>query len=284
MMQVVSDVIRRFVLEDAGNRFPDTGEPYFNEPLVGFAAADDPLFTAYKSVIGDFHLTPFELARTTEVPGDAWTPCTVICWVLPVSEKTRQSNRRETLYPSRAWAKTRNDGERFNGSLRRHLVQYLCAAGYRAFAPQYHPAWHEYPDSPVGVASSWSERHAAYAAGLGTFSLNDALITPLGIAHRLGSVITDLRIEPSSKPYTGHGSNCLFLREGTCGACIARCPVGALSGSGHDKEICRGHVYGAIPQAVGELFEVASTGCGLCQTKVPCEDRIPSGKVSPVAD
>ena len=274
MKEAVSDVIRRFVLEDAGNRFPENGQPYFNEPLVGFAAADDPLFTAYKSVIGDFHLTPYELALATEADS-AWIPCTVICWVLPVSEQTRASNRSETRYPSRAWAKTRNDGEKFNGSLRRHLVAHLRAAGYQAFAPQYHPAWHEYPETPVGLASSWSERHAAYAAGLGTFSLNDALITPQGIAHRLGSVITDLKIVPSPKPYSDHKSNCLFHREGTCGVCIGRCPVGALSDSGHDKRICSEYVYGAIPKAVGELFEVASTGCGLCQPKVPCEGRIP---------
>ncbi|HBG05225.1 MAG: FeS-binding protein [Geobacteraceae bacterium GWC2_58_44] len=274
MKQTVCDEIRRFVLEDVGNLFPESDEPYFDEPLVGFAAADDPLFTQYKTVIGDFHLTPSELAESSET-GKTWMPRTVICWVLPVTEATRQSNRSETLYPSRAWARTRNYGETFNASLRRHLVSYLSDAGYHAFAPQLHPAWREYPDTPAGVASSWSERHAAYAAGLGTFSLNDALITPRGIAHRLGSVITDLHLEPSPKPYPGHQSNCLFHRGGTCAVCIGRCLVGALSRSGHDKPICRDHVYGTIPKAVGELFQVASTGCGLCQTDVPCESRIP---------
>jgi epoxyqueuosine reductase QueG len=280
MKQAVSDEIRRFVRQEAGNRFSQTGEPYFDEPLVGFAAADDPLFTEYKSVIGAFHLTPAELAETAG-DGNPWHPRTVICWSLPISESTRKSNGSETLYPSRAWAKTRNDGEAFNASLRRHLVSYLCAAGYHALAPQLHPAWREYLETPVGVASSWSERHAAYAAGLGTFSLNDALITPRGIAHRLGSVITDLEMAPSRKPYPDHKSNCLYHREGTCGVCIGRCPVGALSKSGHDKPICRNHVYGTIPKAVAERFEVASTGCGLCQTKVPCESRIPQGKISP---
>lgn len=276
MKQALCDEMRRFVREEAGNRFPESAAPYFDEPLIGFAAADDPLFTKYKSVIGDFHLTPSELAALT---GDrTWSPRTVICWSLPIVEATRQSNRCETLHPSRAWAETRCHGESFNASLRRHLVGFLSDAGYRAFAPQQHPAWREYPDAPVGLASSWSERHAAYAAGLGTFSLNDALITPRGIAHRLGSVITDLRIAPSPKPYAGHTSNCLWHREGTCGACIGRCPVGALSKSGHDKAICRDHVYGTIPKAVGEKFQVSSTGCGLCQTKVPCESRIPPGK------
>ena len=279
MKKAVCDEIRRFVREEAGNRFPGSGEPYFDEPLIGFAAADDPLFTRFKSVIGDFHLTPGELTALTE-GGDAWRPHTVICWSLPISEPTRASNGQEKLYPSRAWAQTRSHGEAFNASLRRHLTGYLAAAGHHAFAPQFHPSWREYPETPVGVASSWSERHAAYAAGLGTFSLNDALITPNGIAHRLGSVITDLRIAPSPKPYPDHHSNCLFHREGTCGACIGRCPVGAISKSGHDKSICREHVYGTAQKAVAELFDVPNVGCGLCQTKVPCENRIPAGKVS----
>jgi len=277
MKQAVCDEIRRFVLEDAGNRFPQGDVPYFDAPLVGFSAADDPLFSQYKTVIGAFHLTPAELAAQTEAGGE-WTPRTVISWVLPITRATRESNRGDGPYPSRPWSETRSFGEAFNGALRRHLAAYLARAGFHAFAPQFHPAWHEYPETPVGVASSWSERHAAYAAGLGTFSLNDALITPLGIGHRLGSVITDLEIAPSPRPYRDHYSACLYYREGTCGACVRRCPVNALSQEGHDKTVCREHVYTTIPKAVGELYQVAATGCGLCQTKVPCESRIPAGK------
>lgn len=273
MKDAICEVIRRFVQEKSGNRFQGSEERYFDEPLIGFASADDPLFAQYKSIIGQFHLTPLELAQWGNA--DSWHPRTVICWVLPVSEATRRSNHNETTYPSRAWAETRQHGEAFNASLRRQLVQFLCDSGHNALAPQLHPAWSEYSESPAGLASSWSERHAAYAAGLGTFSLNDALITPLGIAHRLGSVITDVPVEPSSRPYADHKANCLWHRNGTCGACIARCPVGALSKDGHDKQICRDHVYGTIPGAVGEAYNVTSTGCGLCQTKIPCESRIP---------
>jgi len=35
-----------------------------------------------------------------------------------------------------------------------------------------------------GYASSWSERHIAYVAGLGTFGFCDDLITPVGKAMR----------------------------------------------------------------------------------------------------
>jgi epoxyqueuosine reductase QueG len=179
-------------------------------------------------------------------------------------------------YPSRQWARTRSFGEQGNTALRRHLVAWLAGRGWSAVAPQLSPAWQEYADTPAGIASSWSERHAAYAAGLGTFSLNDALITPRGIAHRLGSVITDLPLVPTPRPYADHRCNCLWFREGRCGACAGRCPVGAITREGgHDKKKCRDYVYGEAPRAVGELYGVTATGCGLCQTAVPCEFRVP---------
>lgn len=274
MREAIQEEIFRFVSEQPGNRFPD-GSRYFDDPLVRFAAADDPLFTRYKSVIGPFHLTPGELVAQG---GEGWSPATVVSWILPISEATRVSNRGETAFPSLRWAQTRTHGEAFNTALRRHLVEFLAAAGYRAVAPQLHPAWKEFPETPVGRASSWSERHAAYAAGHGTFSLNDALITPRGIAHRCGSILTDLAIAPSERPYPDHRFNCLYYREGSCGACITRCPTGALSPDGHDKSRCCEYVYSTVPKAVSEAYGVPACGCGLCQTKVPCEGGIPAGR------
>jgi epoxyqueuosine reductase QueG len=268
MENAIREEIVRFVVTSAENLQEDGITPYFNEPLVGFAAADDPLFNEYKKVIGDFHRTPGEMLEEASEGG------TVICWVLPVTESTRTSNRSENRWPSRAWARTRHFGEALNSGLRRHVVEYLQGMGRRALAPQLSERW-KAVDTPAGPASSWSERHAAYAAGLGTFSLNDALITPRGIAHRLGSVITDLKLSPTPVTTPHYRWNCLRFRDGSCGACIGRCPVGALSDEGHDKAICRDYVYGAVPGKVAEKYGVTATGCGLCQVRVPCEERIP---------
>jgi epoxyqueuosine reductase QueG len=179
------------------------------------------------------------------------------------------------VWPSREWAHTRNYGEKFNTLLRLHVVGFLSGSGYRALAPQLSPAWKRIDDALVGIASTWSERHAAYAAGLGTFSLNDGLITERGIAHRCGSVITDLVLPPTTRSGADPRGNCLYHREGSCGICIDRCPAGALSREGHDKRKCREYVHGEIPCAVGERFQVSELGCGLCQTMVPCEGMIP---------
>jgi len=277
MEKVIRDEVRRFVLESPDNRFPESDRLYFDEPLVGFAAADDPLFSEFKKVIGPFHLTPAEIMENTYGPG-VGEGRTVICWILPITRQTRASNRREMSMPAREWALTRAHGERFNTLLRIYLVEMLRYVSAQAVAPLLSGMWRPVKESSVGLASTWSERHAAYAAGLGTFSLSDGFITEKGIAHRCGSVITDVVIPPTPRNCTDPWSNCLYFREGGCGLCIGRCPAGAISRQGHDKEKCKGYVYGKLRNSAGERYGVMETGCGLCQTKVPCESRVPKGK------
>lgn len=265
--------IEQYVAKSEGRSAGD-GTPYFETPLVGVADFSDPLFRNYKEIIGDFHYTPKELLETC-FPGQEFSAGSVIVWVLPIHSRTRLSNRREAVRPSREWCQTRQFGEAFNVGLRRQVVGWLEELGAKAVAPQLSEHWAEIKSPLVGAASRWSERHAAYAAGLGTFSLNDGLITAKGMAHRLGSVVTDLEFPADPRPWPNHLHNCLYYRNGSCGVCIRRCPVGALSWAGHDKARCMEFVYGTLVQELGQRYGVKTTGCGLCQTAVPCEERIP---------
>jgi len=266
MEELLRSEITRFIAGHPGNHLPDSDIPYLDAPLVGFAAAGDRIFDDFRQIIGPFHLLPNEL-----LPGAA----SLISWILPVNSVIRATNRTQTELPSREWALTRTHGETVNGDLRRHLVAWLEEKGHRCVAPQYSPLWQEFHDTPVGIASRWSERHAAYAAGLGTFSLSDGFISVRGIAHRCGSVITSLSLTPTPRQFSSHRSNCLHYRDGSCGACIGRCPVGAITRNGHDKALCRELVYGSAPEKLSTLYGVSQTGCGLCQTRVPCEAAIP---------
>ncbi len=276
--KTVRGEITRFVRQSPANRHPEGENPYFDEPLVGFATISDPLFDQYKRIIGDYHLTPSELMKSAFGPiGEGQG--TVICWILPITSATRASNRRQRRWPSREWAYTRTHGESFNNLLREHMVKFLSVMGQRAMSPLLDKAWHTV-ETDAGPSSTWSERHAAFAAGLGTFSLNDGFITAKGMAHRCGSVITDLVLSPSPRLYSERAENCLFHREGTCGACIARCPADAISLDGHDKKKCFLYAYREITDAVGKQYGVDALGCGLCQTAVPCESAIPAGKIT----
>jgi epoxyqueuosine reductase len=142
-------------------------------------------------------------------------------------------------------------------------------------------------ESDSGLVSNWSQRHIAFPAGLGTFSLSDGLITPRGVAMRCGSVVSDLPLPTSRRLYESHLFNCLFYRDGSCGKCIDRCPVGAISEKGHDRKRCQECLFVdqrvLIERSGASGYTGAYAGCGLCQTKVPCEDRIPRSTRSPEA-
>ncbi len=63
--------------------------------------ATTPFFTEYKTIIGASHLTPREaLAQAyNKNPEDMPARLSVISWILPITEKTRQSNRSQTRSP-----------------------------------------------------------------------------------------------------------------------------------------------------------------------------------------
>ena len=282
--QIIEEAIREFVRTSPLNRLESFGGvPIFDEPLIGFADGDDPLFEQFKKVVHESHLPPREiLGRHLEEKLKTASPApahvSVISFVLPVSEETRTSNAREKEGPSLRWNHTRWKGQEFIQVLSRHLVSFLEERGANAVAPDLTPHF-KMIRLQDGYASTWSQRHAAFAAGLGTFSLSDAFITSRGSAMRCGSVVTDLKLEPSPRPYAGHLENCLFYATGKSGVCIDRCPRGAISERGHDQRRCNEILFKDqkpwLEGAHGPGYIGQYAGCGLCQTGVPCESRIP---------
>lgn len=282
MNKLVALEIIKYTASSLLNQQKISGEPYFGKPLVGFADASDLLFERFKNIIGDFHLTPKEFFEA-EFGRDSFTGGTVICWVLPINKNVLISNKTQKLFPSIEWAHTRYYGEDFNNALRSHVVSFLTDMGYRCTSPSLSSKWERIYSPDVGHASSWSERHAAYAAGLGTFSLSDGLITEKGVAHRCGSVITELKLKPTIRYYEGVYDYCLFYSSKTCKACIKRCPAGAITQDGHNKDICFQYIREKVIPEVNDRYEVTTPSCGLCQTKIPCETKRPKKGQSAMA-
>lgn len=274
----VYSLIRNFVQHSPDNSLQNPKrEKAWADPLVGFSRGDDPIYQIFKDRIGPFYWTPGEIFSQS-FPGVVLGPdeLTVISWVLPQTEATKSDNRQQSTYPSERWARSRVFGERFNDQLRREVATSLEKAGHPAVAPCLSELWGRKDSERYGYASNWSERHAAYASGLGTFGLSEGLITPRGKAMRCGSVVAAIRIPPSSRPYEDHHAYCLYFSQGRCGECIPRCPVGAITESGHDKVACERYHLQAIAGYVKFHFGFEGYACGLCQAKVPCESRIPS--------
>lgn len=272
MKSLIEDFISESPLNTMKNK---TGDPAWDEVEVGFASGADPIFQQYKEYVGPFHWTPWEVyhQNCSRDPANAGE-LTVISWVLPQRSDVKKSNRKSGTYPSEEWARIRIFGEEFNAALRRHVVSFLKENGHSAVAPMLAPGWTIVKSQQFSYASSWSERHAAHAAGLGTFGLCDGLITRKGKAMRTGSVVAKISLPPTERLYSTHQAWCLFYAEGTCGKCIDRCPARAITQAGHDKEKCRQHLLRAR-EYVKETYHFEGYGCGLCQVAVPCESGIP---------
>jgi len=288
----VKQAVSQLVVEAPENRLLDFGgQPIFDAPIVGVADGDDPLFERFREAVGPRHLLPRDILRR-HVPADAdLTHVRVIVWVLPFTEAIRRSNRGRD-WPSRLYSLARNNGGALNFEVRRRLTEALLERGWAAVAPVLTEDYDAFRSPQHTFSSSWSERHVAYAAGLGQFGLNGCLITPLGVNVRLGSIVTNLPVEPTRRDYDDYRAPCLALNGTECGLCMERCPVGAISSNGLDKSKCY-----AMRQAVRDRYMDAYTGalhmvpapivesgkrrsgyslgCALCQCGVPCEACFP---------
>lgn len=278
IQETIKVIVKHFLSDPLNNNLlPEFSDPAFDKSLVGFCRGDDPVFSEIKNHIGSFYWTPSYIFKKT-FPDIEFTPenLAVISWILPQTKLTKKENRKSVRYPGKRWSLVRHYGEIINENLRKHLIAELKLLKIHALAPQLSPFWQRKDSINFGYASTWSERHAAFACGLGTFGLSDGLITPVGKAVRVGSVIAKAEIGPVERPYTDHHSYCLFYISGKCGKCILRCPAKAISEHGHDKVKCKNYIRNITSEYVNNNqlgFEVNS--CGLCQTKVPCESGIP---------
>ncbi|MDX2481457.1 MAG: epoxyqueuosine reductase [Desulfuromusa sp.] len=245
-------------------------QPYFSRPLFGYADLADPIFATYKEVVTPGHMTPVEafVHQYDDIPKQG----TVVVWVLPIVDETIVSNRQQEQFPSKEWAHTRHFGEQINDQVRHAAADFLRQHGYRTVVPLMLDQWFASYDECV---STWSERHAAFAAGLGSFGLSDALITDVGVCHRIGSLVTEAVFAPTRRLSEDPYHRCLYKVKGTCGVCMQRCPAETIDIHGHDKIACHFYTRDKVYPRCNPQFGVDISGCGLCLTKIPCERKSP---------
>lgn len=254
----------RAIREEYATQPELVGIPYFDAPVVGCAQADDPLFALFKS-------DPDVIGSALRLPAE-WLPDarSVVSIFFPFSKKIRDANRSPERWPSAAWLHARIEGQAFLEKVMRNVCEWFENQGLHVAVPAFSQDFRidrESHEGPSPFVSNWSERHAAYIAGLGTFSLSKHLITSRGVCGRFGSVITDAVLEITPRPYSEPFERCT-----SCGACVSRCPVGAISMErGKDDHACN--------RFLGEIRErfAPRYGCGKCQLNVPCECGVPKG-------
>jgi hypothetical protein len=260
---LTTEEIRYFVAQlvrtDFRNALPEgDNPPIWDEPLVGIASADDPLFERFQDpeVVGPGHRLPQE-----------WLPGarSIISVFLPFTEHISKNYSKEQRYSAIEFSSGKWNGSKFLNVVRRALIRFAEQHGGQALAPNIDPRY----DSD-GWLPFWSERHTAFAAGLGTFGLHQNFISEKGCLGRLCSVVTTLILLPTPRRYTDAYGYCLYAFDGSCHACIKRCPTGAVTDAGKLPGRCETH-------GNKEHFKEWNYGsCGHCSTLIPCSREIPA--------
>ena len=249
-----------YVKEEAAIRPELAGLKLFEEPIMKFGSVDDELFEKYKEpgVIGPWFDGP-----------KVWLPegRTVISLFFPFTDAVKESNRKCKEYPSSEWLHGRIEGQVFLSEFMNRLKSWFEENGAKACVPSNDKRFHQVIENGV-YGSNWSERHVAFLCGLGTFGLSKGIITEKGMAGRFMSIIISEEMEADKRPYTDIYEYCT-----KCGACIRRCPAGAITmEKGKEHAPCD-----AWSKKIGAM-NTPRFGCGLCQVKVPCESKNPTRK------
>jgi epoxyqueuosine reductase len=268
--------------------------PLFRDIQFGVADANDPIFQKYKDWVHLEHWTPIEAAKR-KADELGWKPkisiASVFVYILFISKEVIQSNlKADRNITSDSWIGAKYNIDQNTKLLGEELGQKLRNRGYFTFDPievegyarkQFKQTWNKRENRTWGA--HFSVRHAAFAAGLGTFSLNDGFITDVGgITLRIGTIITEIKLPVSKRTHdeSNFRENCLWYRTGgkKCGKCIEKCPVDAIKAevNGHYKNVCAGFVFGKMAPYSLEHYGIPEYGCGKCQIGLPCTYKRPT--------
>lgn len=262
------------------NHFSTLGRPdhvMWDAPFFGVSKGDDPYYSFLKEHIGSFHWSPIEAFHLKYKGEGNASQLRVISICFPQTMEAKESQSKETVCPSREWMVTRGEWEPVVREFSEKLIHRLEEKGIRGVAIDLLPGLTVHKDGNFGLSANWSQRHAAYLSGLGTFGLSEGLITEKGKAVRFTTIIIEAPLEATARPYEDYHAWCLYFQDGSCGVCMTRCPIQAITEKGHDKNACEGYEEVFVSKYWPKDIDRTNykIGCGLCQTGIPCQNERP---------
>ena len=252
MRQMIEEKIRQLICQYCNVKNLPV---IWKDPIVRFADAGHPRFPQLREIVDPEHHLPEDYLPEAK---------NVLSWFLPFEPELGRNNLSGDLSSSQwadAYLVTNEMAAWINGQLVAYIQNELDAdAAIPADAGMI---------SMENPRSRWSQRHVAYLAGHGTFGMNNMLISDVGSVGRYFSLVTTLNVVPDVPIAL---ERCLWKRTGTCGLCMKRCQVGALTEAGFDRFKC-------LEQCLVNMRNYPGADvCGKCTVELPCSYGIPGNE------
>jgi len=253
MYQSIIKTIKSTVVDYAkNNQINDT----WKEPIIEIISARDDQIIKLKKIVSEEHLMPHDILSDAK---------SIICFFIPFHENIIKSNI-DGIPASKEWAAAYINTNDLIKSINDNIETLMNKNGFKAGKI---PATHNFDQKLL--ISNWSHRHIANMAGLGTFGINNMLITKDGCCGRLGSIIINYELD-NYKNITEISDKCLYKLNRSCGICRTKCITGAYENYGYNRHKCYGQ---CLKNAEYHKDIGYADVCGKCLVGLPCSTKEP---------
>jgi len=228
----------------------------WKEPLIEIIPANDEKLETLKQAVSVEHLMPRDILSDAK---------SIISFFIPFQESIAESNLKGTMASeewSRAYIKT-ND---LIAAISNRIELLMEQNGYKTGKI---PATHNFEAKKL--ISNWSHGHIAHIAGLGTFGINNMLITKNGCCGRVGSIIISHEFTEYKKTRIIN-EKCLNRLKGSCGICQKKCIVSAFENGIYNRHKCYEQ---CLKNAEYHKKAGYADVCGKCLVGLPCSTKEP---------
>ena len=229
---------------------------FWKEPIIEIISAKNEKLKILRKAVSIEHFLPCDILSDAK---------SIISFFIPFQENIVRSNIGGTM-ASKEWVlafiKTNDLIKTINDEIELLMLQNRYKIG-KITATQNLDSKH--------LISNWSHRHIAYIAGIGTFGMNNMLITKNGCCGRFGSIIINYEFS-EYKQNKIINEKCLKKINGTCGKCQKNCIVDAYENNNFNRNKCykqclkNGEYHNSMENA---------TVCGKCLVNLPCSMKEP---------
>ena len=254
MYQKIIETIKTTIIE---YELQNSLKKLWKEPIVEIISSENDKLIQLKQIISLEHFMPNDILPDAK---------SIICFFIPFEETIVESNI-GGIIASEEWANAYIKTNDLIKSINDKIETLMVKCGYKAGKI---PATHNFDESKL--ISNWSHRHIAHIAGIGTFGINNMLITKNGCCGRFGSIIINYELTKYNKTFEIK-EKCLNKLNGSCGICQKKCLVNAYEHNNFNRHRC---YKKCLENAKYHKSIGYADVCGKCLVGLPCSTKSPS--------